>query len=329
MKILLLGVNGQVGWELCRALAPLGELEAWDRQRADLTRPQSLVAQVMQCRPEVIVNAAAYTAVDKAETDAECAALVNTVSVGELAAAAKQLGALLVHYSTDYVFDGKALGPQAEDAPTAPLNVYGRTKLEGEQLIRASGCRHLILRTSWVYAARGRNFAKTMMRLACERDELKVVADQVGAPTSAELIADVTALTIERLRCDAELAKRAYGTYHLVAGGQTNWHDYTRYIIRTARSLGMRFRTDDAHILPIRAAEFPAAARRPASSLLDTRKLQRTFGLRLPHWQEHAERMLREVVPVEVAARVANEHLEQALQGADRSSATAMAARRP
>lgn len=329
MKILLLGANGQVGWELRRALAPLGEVIACDRQRADMSRPETLAPLLRQCRPDVIVNAAAYTAVDKAETDEAGAALVNSTSVGELAALAKELDALLVHYSTDYVFDGTAIGFQREDGPTAPLNVYGRTKLQGERLIKASGCRHLLLRTSWVYACRGRNFAKTMLRLACERDELKVVVDQVGAPTSAELIADVSALMIQRLRHDPDFAVQAYGTYHLVAGGKTSWHEFTRFIIRTARGLGMSFRAEDARILPIRAAEFPAAAARPASSLLDTRKLQSTFDLQLPHWQEHAERMLHETVPVEVAARVANEHLDQALQRSESPSPIALATRRP
>lgn len=329
MKILLLGANGQVGWELRRALAPLGEVMPCDRQRVDLSRPESLAPLLREYRPDVIVNAAAYTAVDKAETDEAGATLVNATSVGELAALARELDALLVHYSTDYVFDGEAIGFQREDGQTGPLNVYGRTKLQGERLIRGSGCHHLILRTSWVYACRGNNFAKTMLRLAGERDELKVVADQIGAPTSAELIADVSALMIQRLRHDPDFANQAYGTYHLVAGGKTSWHEFTRFIIRTARCLGMHFSVQDACILPIRAAEFPAAAARPANSLLDTNKLQTTFDLQLPHWQAHAERMLHEVVPVEVAARVANGHLDQALQRAKSLSETVLATRRP
>lgn len=319
MKLLLLGASGQVGWELQRALAPLGTLEVCDRRRADLTRPNDVAALVQRCRPDIIVNAAAYTAVDKAESDQDVARLVNATSVGMLAEQARALGALLVHYSTDYVFDGSQLGPQAEDAPTRPLNVYGATKLEGEELIRASRCRHLILRTSWVYAARGHNFAKTMLRLAVERDELRVVSDQFGAPTSAELIADVSALVIQQMQHDPELALKAGGTYHLAASGHTSWFDYTRFIIGTAAALGMRFRVSDTKILPVRAAEFPTDAVRPANSRLDTRKLQHAFDLRLPHWELHAARMLEEIVPVEIAARAASRDLDAAIQHAERS----------
>lgn len=314
MNILLLGANGQVGWELQRALAPLGNLLACDRRRADLTRPDHISRLVEAQQPDVIVNAAAYTAVDRAESDPQQAHLINAEAVGVLAQAAQSCGALLVHYSTDYIFDGNAIGMQAEDRETAPLNVYGCTKLEGERLIRASGCQHLILRTCWVYASRGHNFAKTMLRLASEREELRVVADQIGAPTSAELIADITAMVLLRMASDPSLAQHACGTYHLAAGGQASWHEYACYIVRTAAELGMQFRTDPSRILAVRSGEFVTAAVRPRNSLLDTRHLRETFGLTLPHWTTHARRMLQEVVPIELAARIASDQLSAALQ---------------
>jgi dTDP-4-dehydrorhamnose reductase len=320
MKLLLLGANGQVGWELQRALAPLGDLVICDHRQADFSQPLTLVTLVQQCQPDIIVNAAAYTAVDKAESDVETARLVNATSVGVLAEQARLLGALLVYYSTDYIFDGSQSGPQPEQTSAAPLNVYGKTKLEGEQLIHSSGCRHLILRTSWVYAARGHNFAKTMLRLACERDELRVVSDQIGTPTSAELIADTTALMLQRMVFDPELARHACGTYHLVAGGHTSWHEYTCFIIRTARELGMQLKVVESRIYPIHAAEFAGAAARPTNSRLDNRKLQSTFHLQLPHWQHHAARMLQEIVPVEVAVRTVSRHLDDALQQVEQLS---------
>ena len=314
MNILLLGTSGQVGWELQRALAPLGQVVACDRRRADLSYPDRLVRLVEMQRPDVIVNAAAYTAVDRAEAEPQQAHLINAVAVGALAQAAQRCDALLVHYSTDYVFDGRAVGRQPEDALTGPLNVYGRTKLEGERLVEASGCRHLILRTCWVYASRGHNFAKTMLRLASEREELRIVADQFGAPTSAELIADVTAMMLLRIRNDPVLAQHGYGTYHLTADGQTSWHEYACYIISTAAELGMQLSVTASRILPVASSEFVTAAVRPRNSLLDTSRLQQTFGLSLPHWMIHAQRMLHEVVPLEIAARVASSQLSAALQ---------------
>lgn len=295
MKILLLGANGQVGWELQRALAPLGQLVICDRHSADLENPHAL-GELVECeQPTVIVNAAAYTAVDKAESDVERARKVNAESVAVLAAAARKLDAWLVHYSTDYVFAGNKPGDYVEDDPTAPLSVYGLTKLEGEQAIRASGCRHLILRTSWVYAARGGNFAKTMLRLAADREELRVVADQIGAPTSAELIADVTALVLQRIASDAALAETASGTYHLVASGATSWHGYAQFVIGQAIRLGMPLRATPENIQPISTAEYPVPAQRPANSRLENRKLQQTFGLQLPEWEFHVKRMLIEL----------------------------------
>ena len=214
-----------------------------------------------------------------------------------MARAAAKSGAWLVHYSTDYVFDGSKTTAYKEDDATAPVSVYGQTKWEGEQAILASGCKHLILRTSWVYAARGNNFAKTMLRLAAEREELRVVADQVGAPTSAELIADITALMLQRLEQDKELAAKASGIYHLVAAGETTWHAYAQFVLAKAASLGMPLKTVPANVRPISSEEYPVPARRPANSRLSNEKLQRTFGLHLPYWEYHAERMLQEIIP--------------------------------
>jgi len=232
MKILLFGKNGQVGWELQRSLAPLGELVALDSNGkelcGDFTDLDGIARTVREVAPDVIVNAAAHTAVDKAESETELVRAINALAPEVLAREAAALGAWLVHYSTDYVFDGSGDYPWIETDATAPLSVYGSTKLEGEQLIMQSGCQHLIFRTSWVYAARGANFAKTMLRLAKKRDELKVVSDQHGAPTSAELIADVTALCLYRLQNDPLLAGTASGTYHLVAAGETSWHGYAQ-----------------------------------------------------------------------------------------------------
>ena len=297
MKILLLGKNGQVGWELQRSLAPLGEVIALDHDGApglsgDFAHPESLAATVRAVAPDLIVNAAAHTAVDKAESEPELARAINALAPGVLAREAAALGALLVHYSTDYVFDGRGTAPWVEDAPTGPLSVYGVTKLEGEEAIRASGCRHLIFRTSWVYAARGGNFAKTMLKLAAERDTLTIIDDQHGAPTGAELLADVTAhaarMTLER----PELA----GTYHLVAGGTTTWHAYARHVIEYARARGRAIRVAPDAILPVPTSAFPTPAKRPANSRLATRKLQHAFGLTLPAWQLGVDRMLDEIL---------------------------------
>ena len=295
-KILLLGCNGQVGWELQRSLAPLGTLRAFDRQQADLSDLASLEQLLRSEMPDIIVNAGAYTAVDKAESDITSAQRINADAPALLAKVARELDAWLVHYSTDYVFDGSGNQPIKEDAPTAPLSIYGQTKLEGEEAIRASGCKHLIFRTSWVYAARGSNFVKTMLRLAKDREELRVIADQHGAPTSAELIADITALTLQRLTCDAELKHRAQGTYHLVASGETSWHRYAQLVIEEATRLGANLRTNSARIMPISTDEYPLPAKRPANSRLDNDKLQRTFGVVLPHWQYHVKRMIQEVI---------------------------------
>ena len=297
MKILLLGKNGQLGWELQRSLAPLGELVACDfdtpgELKADFADAASLVALVRRVQPQLIVNSAAHTAVDKAESEPDLARAINATAPGVVAREAAAIGALLVHYSTDYVFDGSGSTPRSEDAPTGPLSVYGRTKLEGEDLVRASGCRHLILRTSWVYAARGGNFARTMLRLAAERETLSVISDQVGAPTGAALLADVSAHAVRGVLAEPALS----GSYHCVAGGETNWFDYARFVVEWARAHGqpVRVAPDAMHAIPTSA--YPTPARRPLNSRLATHKLQRAFGLTLPHWQTGVERLLVEIL---------------------------------
>jgi len=304
MNILLLGCNGQVGWELQRALAPLGAVTACDFDspgdlRADFSDPESLAPLVRRLHPQVIVNAAAHTAVDKAESEPALAQALNAVAPGVLAREAAALGALIVHYSTDYVFDGSGTAPRAEDAPTGPLSVYGRTKLEGEEAVRHSGARHLILRTSWVYAARGGNFAKTMLRLAAERESLNVIDDQIGAPTGAELLADVTAHGIRSLQGQAAGAAghgtaALQGTYHCVAAGETSWYDYARFVIEWARAHGQPIKAAPDAIRPIPTSAYPTPAQRPLNSRLDTARLRAAFGLELPPWQRGVERMLRE-----------------------------------
>ncbi len=296
MKILLLGKNGQVGWELQRSLAPLGELIALDRHGpdlcGDLNNLQGLVDTVQRVRPEVIVNAAAHTAVDKAECEPELAHTLNALAPGVLAQEAAKLGALLVHYSTDYVFDGSGSRPWTEADTPAPLSVYGQTKLEGEQRIQAACPHHLILRTSWVYAARGGNFAKTMLRLAQERERLTVIDDQFGAPTGADLLADVTAHAIRQvLQRPADA-----GLYHLVAGGETSWHGYAKHVIAQAERVQPAIKIVAREVAPVPTSAFPTPAKRPHNSRLDTTKLQAVFGLHLPNWQQGVDRMLTEVL---------------------------------
>ncbi|WP_207865508.1 dTDP-4-dehydrorhamnose reductase [Pseudomonas sp. 58(2021)] len=295
MKILLLGKNGQVGWELQRSLAPLGELIALDRQTidglcGDLANLSALRDTIDQVRPDVIVNAAAYNAVDKAESESELALRVNGQAIQVMAEEAVRLGAWLVHYSTDYVFDGKGQTPWQESDVPAPLNRYGESKLAGEMAIQASGCKHLIFRTSWVFAARGQNFAKTMLRLARERQELNVINDQVGAPTGAELIADVTALALQQALTRPELA----GLYHLAAAGEVSWHGYARHVLDFAKASGEELAVQ--MINPIDAVAYPTPARRPLNSRLNTQKLRTNFSLHLPDWQSGVTRMLREVL---------------------------------
>ena len=297
MRILLLGKNGQVGWELQRSLAPLGELTALDRHGADglcgdLGNPEGIAATVRAVQPQLIVNAAAYTAVDQAESEPELARRINAAAPAVLAREAAAGGALLVHYSTDYVFDGSGQRPWREDDATAPLSVYGQTKLEAEQAILASGCAHLILRTSWVYAARGGNFAKTMLRLAQERERLTVIDDQWGAPTGAELIADVTAHAIAQTRQQPGKA----GIYHLAPAGETTWHAYAKYVIAQASQAQPAIKIKATEIAPIPTSTYPTSARRPHNSRLNTHKLQTAFGLHLPPWQDGVRRMLAEIL---------------------------------
>jgi len=296
MKILLFGKNGQLGWELQRALAPLGELVALGSRGepldSDFSQPEQLAATVRAVRPDAIVNAAAYTAVDKAESEPELAHTINATAPGVLAREAAALGAWLLHYSTDYVFDGSGDSSRAEDAPTGPLNAYGRSKLAGEQAIRGSGCHHLILRTSWVYAARGGNFAKTMLRLAAERDRLTVVADQFGAPTGAELLADVSAHALRAAMKQPALG----GTYHAVAAGETHWHGYARHVIETARARGKPVRVEPDAIEAVPSSAFATPARRPLNSRLSCAKLEQAFGLTMPPWQRGVDRMLAEIL---------------------------------
>ena len=296
MKILLFGKNGQVGWELQRSLAPLGDLVALasDSQElcGDLTDLAGIARTVRAIAPDIIVNASAHTAVDRAESEPELARTLNAQAPGVLAQEAHRVGAWLIHYSTDYVFDGSGDTPWRETDPTGPLNIYGQTKLEGEAAIAATGCRHLIFRTSWVYAARGGNFAKTMLRLARERDSLAVINDQIGAPTGADLLADVTAHALRTAMLRPELS----GLYHLVAGGQTSWYDYARFVIEFARQADIDIKVAPEAIHPVPTSAFPTAARRPLNSRLDTRKLQTSFGLHLPHWQSGITRMLTEVL---------------------------------
>jgi dTDP-4-dehydrorhamnose reductase len=297
LKILLLGCNGQVGWELQRSLAPLGQVTAFARQghnglSGDLADPDSLAVTVKKLDPDVIVNAAAYTAVDQAESEPEQARLINSEAPARLAREAQKTGAWLIHYSTDYVFDGSGTAPWREDDSTAPINLYGQTKLEGEEAIRESRCFHLIFRTSWVYAARGKNFIHTMLRLAAEPDSLKVIDDQFGAPTGAELIADVTAHAIRSACKDKSLS----GTYHLAAAGETSWYEYARLIIQEAARAGMEVKTTPEKIIPVLSEEFPTAAARPKNSRLDTNRLQNTFGLRMPPWEDGVIRTLHEAI---------------------------------
>ena len=301
MKILLFGKDGQVGWELQRALAPLGELIALGEQQADFENLEHIRQLVRQMRPDVIVNAAAYTAVDKAEAAPEKARRINAEAVGVLGEEAHRLNAWLVHYSTDYVYDGEKTSPYEEDDPPRPLSVYGKTKLEGDQLIVKSGAKHLIFRTSWVYAARGANFAKTMLRLAKERDELQIIADQHGAPTSAELIADVTALALYRIGIKKmgqteDSAAKFSGTYNLVASGHTTWHGYAQHVLELAQARGIKLKAGPAAVLAITTEDYPLPAARPKNSRLNTAKLCTTFNLQLPDWRYHVQRLVDELI---------------------------------
>lgn len=292
MNILLFGKTGQVGWELQRSLAPLGNLIALDVHSkdycGDFSNPEGVAETVRQIKPDVIVNAAAHTAVDKAESEPELAQLLNATSVEAIAKEAQKLGAWVIHYSTDYVFPGNGNTPWLETDATAPLNVYGETKLAGEKALSENCVRHLIFRTSWVYAGKGNNFARTMLRLAKERTELSVINDQFGAPTGAELLADCTAHAIRVALEKPEVA----GTYHLVAAGTTSWYDYASFVFDEARKAGMNLALTQLHKVPTSA--YPTPAQRPANSRLNTSKFQKQFNLVLPEWEEGVKRILAE-----------------------------------
>lgn len=295
MKILLLGKNGQVGWELQRALAPLGEVIALDRLGlntwcGDLAQPDAIYQTILDIAPNVVVNASAYTAVDLAETEIEATQLINHIAVEKIALACQKLGALFVHYSTDYVFNGVGEYAFDENDTVQPINIYGKTKALGEQAIVQSGCKYLILRTSWVFAAKGKNFIKTMLGLAQQREELAIIHDQVGAPTSAELIADVTTLIIPQVLQHSEKA----GIYHLVASGETTWFHYAQYVFEQAKAQGIALRVQ--RVKPITTAEYVTPAQRPLNSRLNNQKIQQIFQINLPEWQWYVNRTLTEIL---------------------------------
>ncbi|WP_303290719.1 dTDP-4-dehydrorhamnose reductase [Marinobacter sp. SS5-14b] len=295
MTVLLFGANGQVGTELRRTLLPHGRLVALSRSEVDLTDAGAIREAIDAHAPSIIVNAAAYTAVDKAESEPELAGAINRDAVAVMAEAAKASGALLIHYSTDYVFDGEGVTPYAPDAPAAPQSVYGQTKLDGERAIVASGCAHLIFRTSWVFASHGHNFVKTMLRLGQEKPGLRVVSDQIGAPTSAELIADVTGLAISGYR--AEQIKT--GVYHLTAGGETSWYGFASFVLQHARKRGLQLTLNPDAIEAIPTSEFPTPARRPANSRLGCTTLERALGIEMPDWRLHAARAVEQLIEIQ------------------------------
>lgn len=294
MKILLLGKNGQVGWELQRSLAPLGEVISLDRNGlnqwcGDLSKPDQIYQTIVDIAPNVVVNASAYTAVDLAETEQDMANLINHVAVGKIAKACAQIKALLVHYSTDYVFDGEGTSKFNETDALKPLNVYGQTKALGEQSIQNAQCNYLIFRTSWVFAQKGKNFLITMLALSQQREELSIIDDQIGAPTSAELIADVSAHAIvQTLRDQTKI-----GIYHLVASGETSWFKYANYIFEQAKNLGVNLAIQQVN--PIPTAAYPTPAKRPHNSRLNNQKIQHAFQIYLPDWKAHVQRTVIEV----------------------------------
>lgn len=295
MKILLIGKNGQVGFELQRALAPLGEVAAVDYPDCDLTSAASIRKAVAIAAPEVIVNAAAYTAVDRAESESESAFAINAVAPSVLGEEARRIGARVVHYSTDYVYDGTKMGHYVESDATNPLCVYGASKRDGDAALAASGAEHFVFRTSWVFGAHGANFVKTMLRLAQERDRLNVVADQIGAPTSAALIADVTAQALAQTRYRPASAVTS-GIYHLAAGGETSWHGFAQAVVQGALARGAKLKMAPEAVRAIATAEYPLPAKRPANSRLDTSRLCNTFGFVMPPWQVGLDHVLSQLI---------------------------------
>jgi dTDP-4-dehydrorhamnose reductase len=295
LRILLTGSTGQVGWELTRTLMPLGRVVTPGENQFNLARPESLGAFVNTMRPDVIINAAAYTAVDKAEQEPNLAFAVNAAAPSELAKAARRHNALLVHYSTDYVFDGKKAGAYSEENAPYPINVYGRSKLAGDEAVRASGADYLIFRTSWVFAARGKNFLTTILRLAGEREELRIVADQFGAPTWARLVADVTVLALQQDLARRKSSRFDSGTFNLTAAGETSWHGFASAIIKAARERGATLKC--RKVVPITSAEYPLPATRPANSRLSGAKLAERYGLEMPGWDCCMHLCLAELFP--------------------------------
>lgn len=294
MKIVLLGKEGQVGWELQRSLSTLGDLVATEQCDLDFERSDSVREWIRRHQPAVIVNAAAYTAVDQAESEPEKVRRINAEAVGVLAEEASRINAWLVHYSTDYVFDGMKSSPYVENDEARPLSVYGRTKWEGEEALRVQNPKHFIFRTSWVFASRGKNFARTIVRLAKEKETLSVIADQWGAPTGAELLADVTALALYRA-LSVDQNERLSGTYHLVAAGETNWHKYAQYVLTLANERGVVLKAAPEAVIPILSEAYPVQAQRPRNSRLDVSKVTKTFGIHLPDWRIHVRRCLDEL----------------------------------
>ena len=295
MKILLTGKNGQLGFELQRALAPVGQVFAFDRQECDLADGDALRLCIRSLKPDLIVNPAAYTAVDQAESEHHLAAAINATALGLLGEEAERLGAWVIHYSTDYVFDGESKAAYLESDATNPLSVYGRTKRDGDVALQQSCARHLILRSSWVVGVHGNNFAKTILRLAEERDSLGIVADQYGAPTSAALLADVTAQLVGRVRREGP-ADFPFGLYHLAADGVTTWHEYAVFVVEQALQTGKSLKTMPHDIRPITTSEYPMPAKRPSNSQLDTSLFRKTFNLELPHWQLGVQHVLQQIL---------------------------------
>jgi len=295
MRLLVTGATGQVGWELARSLMPLGDAIAVDRMRCDFSRPESIAPVIRELRPDVIVNAAAYTAVDKAEQEESLATIVNGMSVGVLAEEAKKAGALFIHYSTDHIFDGAKSEPYVEDDAPSPVNAYGRSKRAGEVAIRTVDCAHIILRTTWVYAARGQNFVKTILRFARERKELNIVADQFGAPTSARAIADATAHIVRQAQQERFAGKFTSGTYHFTAASTTTWHGFAEAIVQSAVGYGLLDPNRLPRINPVSTSAYPLPAARPANSRLDCQRLQNRFGIALSKWRQPLECVLQEV----------------------------------
>ncbi|MDC0483687.1 dTDP-4-dehydrorhamnose reductase [Candidatus Thioglobus sp.] len=295
MRLLLFGANGQVGWMLQKYLAPLGDLKVCSRDNADFNNLDKLQKIVRSFTPDIIINAAAYTSVDKAESEKSQSFQINTTAVEFLAKEAKNLDALLIHYSTDYVFDGYKLSSYNEEDKTNPQTVYGKNKLEGEHLITKSQCKHLIFRTSWLYSIRGKNFLKTILSLAKEKDELRIVSDQIGAPTSAELVANITALCIYKISQNNLTVKEMSGVYHLTSSGSTSWHGFARHFLKEAENLGEIFNVKSEEIIAINSLELILPAKRPLNSILNTEKLCKTFNLTLPSWEALADRIINEI----------------------------------